>query len=81
MTPDDVHHITFPMAPWGRRGYRVDDVDDLLDHIAAVLAGRAPLDTMRLRDEPRPGGSLLNRGYNADAVDSFLQRVRTEFGL
>ncbi|WP_280400438.1 DivIVA domain-containing protein [Nocardia carnea] len=81
MTPDDVHHITFPMAPWGRRGYRVDDIDDLLDHIAAALAGRVPLSPERLHSEPRPGGSWLNRGYHPDAVDAFLQRVRVEFGI
>ncbi|MFI1459813.1 DivIVA domain-containing protein [Nocardia carnea] len=81
MTPEDVHHITFTTAPWGRRGYRMDDVDDLLDHIAAVLAGRAPLSAERLRGGLRPGGTWLNRGYDPDEVDAFLLRVRAELGV
>ncbi|MFD4401724.1 DivIVA domain-containing protein [Nocardia sp. NPDC058499] len=79
MTPEDVHHITFAMAPRGRRGYRVDDVDDLLDRIAAALAGRSALSAEQLRGGFRPGGIWLNRGYHPDEVDDFLQRVRTEF--
>lgn len=79
MTPEDVHHITFTAAPWGRRGYRMEDVDDLLDHIAAALTGRSALDPERLRAGFRPGGTWLNRGYHPDEVDDFLQRVRAEF--
>ncbi|MEU1980391.1 DivIVA domain-containing protein [Nocardia sp. NPDC019395] len=81
MTPDDVHRITFTRAPWGRRGYREDDVDDLLDHIAAALAGRATLTMDQLRGGFRAGGSRLNRGYHPDQVDAFLERVRAEFGF
>ncbi|WP_280425734.1 DivIVA domain-containing protein [Nocardia carnea] len=81
MTPEDVHHITFATAPWGHRGYRTDDVDDLLDHIAAALAGRSPLSAERLRGGLRPGGAWLNRGYHPGQVDDFLQRVRIEFGV
>lgn len=81
MTPEDVHRITFTMSPWGRPGYRTDDVDDLLDHIAAALAGRSPLRPDRLHTTPRPAGSWLNRGYNPAEVDAFLHRARTEFGL
>ncbi|MFI5716974.1 DivIVA domain-containing protein [Nocardia sp. NPDC051750] len=81
MTPEDVHRITFATAPWGRRGYRVDDVDELLDHIAAALAGRAPLGADRWQSGLRPGGTWLNRGYHPDEVDAFLEQVRAEFGL
>ncbi|NKY32748.1 DivIVA domain-containing protein [Nocardia speluncae] len=79
MTPEDVHHITFATAPWGRPGYKTDDVDDLLDHIAAALAGRADLDAERLQRGFRPGSTWLNRGYQPDEVDDFLRRVRGEF--
>lgn len=79
MTPEDVHHITFTTAPWGRRGYRMEDVDDLLDHIAAALAGRTALRGEQLHSGFRPGGTWLNRGYHPDEVDAFLRLVRAEF--
>lgn len=81
MTPEDVHHVTFAQSPWGRRGYRMDDVDDLLDRIAAALSGRSTLDAERFHRGFRPGGAWLNRGYHPDQVDAFLQHVRVDLGL
>lgn len=80
MTPEDVRHVAFRKAPFGRRGYQEKAVDDLLDDIASALAGGPPLTSERLRDLPPPR-ELFARGYHPDEVDAFLARVRPELGL
>ncbi|MGW5382838.1 DivIVA domain-containing protein [Nocardia sp. NPDC003963] len=81
MTPEDIHQIAFARAPFGRRGYREQDVDELLDLIAAALAGRATLTSEDLRRGVRTAPSVFQRGYHPDEVDSFLEQVRRRFGL
>ncbi|MCX0272233.1 DivIVA domain-containing protein [Nocardia rhamnosiphila] len=81
MTPEDVHRITFAQAPFGRRGYREQDVDELLDLIAAALAGRATLTSEHLDRGIRTASSMFQRGYHPDQVDHFLEQVRRRFGF
>ncbi|MEV0107493.1 DivIVA domain-containing protein [Nocardia sp. NPDC050799] len=81
MTPEDVHQITFARAPFGRRGYRERDVDELLDLIAAALAGRATVTSEHLSRGVRTVPNIFQRGYHPDQVDAFLQQVRRRFGL
>ncbi|WP_063061094.1 DivIVA domain-containing protein [Nocardia sienata] len=81
MTPEEVHEITFARAPLGRRGYREQDVDELLDLIAAALAGRATLTSEHLSRGVRTVPSFFQRGYHPDQVDDFLLRVRHRFGF
>ncbi|MGW0182872.1 DivIVA domain-containing protein [Nocardia sp. NPDC003345] len=80
MTPEDIHQITFGRAPFGSRGYREREVDELLDVIAGALAGRIVLTSAHL-DRELPAAPLLSRGYHPDQVDAFLRRIRAEFGL
>ncbi|WP_051133184.1 DivIVA domain-containing protein [Nocardia paucivorans] len=80
MTPEDVHRTTFATAlPW-QRGYRIADVDDFLDHIAAALTGRAALTVADLDRVAFGEARWWTRGYRAEQVDAFIQRVRAEFG-
>ena len=37
LTPEEVRNVTFPHAPWGRRGYHEDSVDAFLDYAYAEL--------------------------------------------
>ena len=37
LTPEEVRDVTFPRAPWGRRGYHEDSVDAFLDYAHAEL--------------------------------------------
>ncbi|MET8799092.1 DivIVA domain-containing protein [Nocardia sp. NPDC004568] len=81
MTPEEVHQITFARAPFGRRGYREQDVDELLDLVAAALAGRATLTSEHLGRGIRPAPGIFSRGYHPDQVDEFVERVRRRFGF
>ncbi|WP_328397193.1 DivIVA domain-containing protein [Nocardia sp. NBC_00416] len=81
MTPEEVHEITFARAPFGSRGYRVQEIDELLDLIAAALAGRATLTSEHLHRGSRVPASVFQRGYHPDEVDAFVDGVRHEFGL
>lgn len=62
----------FPRARALRRGYHLDDVDELVDRVVAALDGAARLgaeDVRRARFRPQRGG------YREDAVDDALDRV------
>lgn len=37
LTPEEVRDVTFPRAPWWRRGYHEDSVDAFLDYAYAEL--------------------------------------------
>lgn len=37
LTPEEVRDVTFPRAPWHRRGYHEDSVDAFLDYVCAEL--------------------------------------------
>lgn len=41
LTPDRVLDVTLPRTPFGRRGYRVDEVDALLYRLAHELRDRS----------------------------------------
>lgn len=81
MTPEEVHQIAFARAPFGRRGYREQDVDELLDLVAAALAGHATLTSEHLSRSVRTVPSIFQRGYHPGQVDDFLARVRRRFGF
>ncbi|MFI9532469.1 DivIVA domain-containing protein [Nocardia fusca] len=81
MTPEEVHEITFARAPFGRRGYREQDVDELLDLVAAALQNRVTLTGEILNRGFRAPSGVFGRGYHPDQVDAFVARVRREFGL
>ncbi|GGK94390.1 DivIVA domain-containing protein [Nocardia jinanensis] len=81
MTPDEVHQIAFARAPFGHRGYRERDVDELLDLVAAALEGRVTLTGEVLNRGFRAPSGVFGRGYHPDQVDAFVDRVRREFGL
>lgn len=81
MTPDEVHRIAFARAPFGRRGYREQDVDELLDLVVAALTGRLALTAEILDRGFRAPPGVFGRGYHPDQVDAFVERVRREFGL
>lgn len=81
ITPDDVHAATFKTVRL-TRGYRLQQVDDFLDHVAVALAA------------PQHGPQLIRaedvkdmvfdvtfgeEGYDMDEVDAFLDRVELEF--
>ncbi|MGW0003932.1 DivIVA domain-containing protein [Nocardia grenadensis] len=81
MTPEEVHEITFARAPFGRRGYREQDVDELLDLVAAALQRRVTLTREILNRGFRAPAGLFGRGYHPEQVDAFVERVRREFGF
>lgn len=81
MTPEYVRNIAFGRAPFGRRGYQEEAVDQLLDEISAALAGGPPLTPQRLHRELPTRGGLFTRGYHPDEVDAFRNAVRAEFGF
>ena len=80
MTPEDVQQTTFSTVRWSERGYRVLDVDDLLDEIAEALAGRRTLDRQRLMAD-LARSKWFEAGYRAEEVDAFRFRVCREFGF
>jgi DivIVA domain-containing protein len=62
----------FPRAKTLRRGYDIDDVDELVDRVVASLEGKEHLTVDMVRSaafRPRRGG------YQEDAVDDMLDRV------
>jgi DivIVA domain-containing protein len=76
MTGDEVRAATFPGT--GGKGYKVDEVDDLVAGIADELdAGRSPkavIDSSTLSRERNE----FRSGYKTDVVDSFLEDVQRE---
>jgi len=62
----------FPRARALQRGYDVDDVDDFVDRVVAVLDGQRTLTVEEVRTAPfRP----RRGGYLEDVVDETLDRV------
>ncbi|MEO7982072.1 MAG: DivIVA domain-containing protein [Sporichthyaceae bacterium] len=62
----------FPRAGTLRRGYQVDDVDDVVDRVVAALDGQGSLTLEEVRAvafRPKRGG------YREDAVDEAMDRV------
>jgi len=55
LTPEEVRDVTFPRAPWGRRGYHEDSVDAFLDYAYAEL--------VRLRVDDRDLARLSEENY------------------
>lgn len=78
LTPEAVRAVTFDKAPFGKRGYHEDQVDDFLDLVEAALAGKGTLSAAEVRRVVFDAAPLVKRGYNEDQVDAFLDMVATE---
>ncbi len=78
LTPEAVREVTFEKAPFGRRGYHEDQVDDFLDKVESALLGKAVLTAAQVRDVVFDAGPLIKRGYHEDQVDTFLDDVVEE---
>ncbi|WP_054814048.1 DivIVA domain-containing protein [Nocardia arizonensis] len=81
LTPEDVRRVRFSVAPTGRRGYDVDEVDAFLDLVAATLAHDGPgtLTVTDVRSVRFTEARLSRRGYQTDEVEAFLDLVITAF--
>ncbi|MGZ4552589.1 MAG: DivIVA domain-containing protein [Mycobacteriaceae bacterium] len=55
LTPEEVREVTFPRAPWIRRGYHEDSVDAFLDYVTEELT--------RLRVDYRALARLTEENY------------------
>lgn len=89
LTADEVHHVVFPMATVrGDRGYREDEVDAMLDVVAAILRRRAgenspvtpapnaePLSGYRIRQTVLARSRIGTAGYDTQQVDEFIERA------
>ncbi len=62
----------FPRAGMLRRGYQVDDVDDVVDRVVAALDGQG---TLTLEDVRAVAFRPKRGGYREDAVDEAMDRV------
>ncbi|PPK70342.1 DivIVA domain-containing protein [Actinokineospora auranticolor] len=78
LTPESVRAVTFDKAPFGRRGYHEDQVDEFLDKVEAALSGKARLTVKDVRQVEFDAAPLVKRGYNEDQVDHFLDTVVAE---
>ncbi|BAX90430.1 DivIVA domain-containing protein [Mycobacterium shigaense] len=75
LTADDVREVTFSSPPIGERGYRRDDVDDLLRRIEERLESHNRLSAQEVRTAVFRPPPLFRRGYHEDQVDEFLDRA------
>ncbi|WP_436493675.1 DivIVA domain-containing protein [Actinokineospora sp. HUAS TT18] len=75
LSPETVRTVTFDKAPFGKRGYNENQVDDFLDRIENALAGNDPLTAADVRSVVFDAAPLVKRGYNEDQVDAFLDQV------
>ena len=64
----------FPRAGALRRGYDMDDVDELVDRVLAALDGNAPK-SVTLADVRRAAFRPRRGGYREEAVDEALDHV------
>jgi DivIVA domain-containing protein len=75
LTGDEVRQAVFRKPPLGKRGYDPDQVDALMQRIAATLDGFDSLTADEVHDvvfrKPRPP----ERGYREDEVDAMLDIV------
>ncbi|MGQ0840760.1 DivIVA domain-containing protein [Actinokineospora sp.] len=78
LTPGAVRAVTFDKAPFGKRGYHEDQVDDFLDRVEAALAGAGALTADEVRNVVFDAAPLVKRGYHEDQVDAFLDEVVAE---
>ncbi|WP_018683287.1 DivIVA domain-containing protein [Actinokineospora enzanensis] len=78
MTAETVRSVTFDKAPFGRRGYHEDQVDEFIDRIEAALDGRSRMTVKEVREAEFDAAPLVKRGYHEDQVDEFLDDVATE---
>ncbi|GAA2970363.1 DivIVA domain-containing protein [Actinokineospora diospyrosa] len=78
LTPETVREVTFDKAPFGKRGYHEDQVDDFLDRVEAALSGRVALSVAEVREIAFDAAPRVKRGYNEDQVDEFLDSVAAE---
>ncbi|MEU6645688.1 DivIVA domain-containing protein [Saccharomonospora sp. NPDC046836] len=78
VTPEDVHDIRFPDAPFGTRGYNEAQVDAFLDRIAATLDGEDDVSAAEVHNVAFNLTPLGKRGgYDQAAVDTFLRAVES----
>ncbi|HVK21293.1 MAG TPA: DivIVA domain-containing protein, partial [Actinokineospora sp.] len=75
LSPESVRAVTFDKAPFGKRGYHEDQVDDFLDRIESALAGEDPLTAEEVRSAVFDTAPLVKRGYHEDQVDAFLDQA------
>lgn len=73
LTADDVENTRFSMVKF-REGYRLEDVDNLLDEIAATLAGRGHLSVEDVA-HCKFRATSFREGYDQGQVDAFLNTV------
>lgn len=71
----DVRDAMFSRPRAGRRGYRAEDVDELLDRVVARLEGRGDLTVADVRNAQFRKPPLGQRGYREDEVDRLLARI------
>ena len=81
MTPEEVRQVRFNRPRILRRGYDEMAVDELLDRLAAALAGEPRLTHDELVNVRFGKPPIGKPGYNPDEVDAFLQRAANEWSL
>jgi DivIVA domain-containing protein len=74
MNAEDVYRIQFSSPPAGNHGYRMDEVDSLLDVVAARLKMRNHLTAEEVRGIAFRRAPV-DRGYDTQEVDHFLDEV------
>jgi DivIVA domain-containing protein len=79
MNSEDIYRVEFSKPRAGRRGYRIDEVDEFLDVIAARLKLRNHLTAKEVHDIAFRRAPV-DQGYDTEEVDHFLNRVEAVLG-
>ena len=81
LTGSAVREIRLGRAAWGKKGYRIEEVDDFLARAAEALDARRGGRRVQLTADDvhtvvfRKPGFRQGRGYDEDEVDALLDRV------
>lgn len=81
ITADELRAVQLGAAGWGKKGYRIEEVDDFLarvdEALTALALRRAPqLTADEVHDVRfRKQGFGRGRGYDEDQVDELLDRI------
>jgi len=79
LTPQDVRHVKFDRPPIGRRGYHCEEVDDFLDRVEEVLAGKQAMTAQEVSEVRFNKPPLFaGRGYDEYQVDAFLDLLEAQ---
>ncbi|MFG1606090.1 DivIVA domain-containing protein [Actinoplanes sp. NPDC049265] len=79
LTPADIHHVEFPKAAIGRRGYDEEQVDTLLDEISQEMISLLEENDLlqrRAGSTPEPAAPRADRS-ELNAVAAELDRARS----